>query len=349
MTERSKLDSPGARSRRRIHARRAVVRAALLAPPRSRPWRSRGCATAGGGSPSGSEEKPDEESQQLMEEVGGKAKGSIVWSSSRARQPRPVRDEHRRLERPPDHPRRRGRLVPALLARRERASCSPAARRAGCSSATPTPTESGTSTRSPPTASKRRRSSTTRAGGPGSRTTRSSTRARRRSFAASSATRKRRVLVDSTKVPELDGALLQQPEMSKDGRYLAITLRGSKRETGIWNVDEEDLDADRRGLPDQLDARRASDLLGPPDRQRRQPRAAHADRRTASRPKSDDDLDASPSSTSRDAGRTSTFRSCRPTATGWCGRPPSAATTTTSPTTRSTCGRWARRPRRRRV
>ena len=44
------------------------------------------------------------------------------------------------------------------------------------------------------------------------------------------------VLVDSTKVPELDGALLQQPEMSKDGRYLAITLRGSKRETGIWNV-----------------------------------------------------------------------------------------------------------------
>jgi hypothetical protein len=44
------------------------------------------------------------------------------------------------------------------------------------------------------------------------------------------------VLVDSTKVPELDGALLQQPEMSKDGRYIAITLRGSKRETGIWNV-----------------------------------------------------------------------------------------------------------------
>lgn len=44
------------------------------------------------------------------------------------------------------------------------------------------------------------------------------------------------VLVDSTKVPELDGALLQQPEISKDGRYIAITLRGSKRETGIWNI-----------------------------------------------------------------------------------------------------------------
>jgi hypothetical protein len=44
------------------------------------------------------------------------------------------------------------------------------------------------------------------------------------------------LLVDSTKVPALDGALLQQPELSKDGKYLAITLRGSKRETGVWNL-----------------------------------------------------------------------------------------------------------------
>jgi len=44
------------------------------------------------------------------------------------------------------------------------------------------------------------------------------------------------VLVDSAKVPELDGALLQQPEMSKDGNFIAITLRGSKRETGIWDL-----------------------------------------------------------------------------------------------------------------
>ena len=41
------------------------------------------CATAGGGSPAGSEEKPDDDSAKLMEEVGGKAKGIIVWSSSR--------------------------------------------------------------------------------------------------------------------------------------------------------------------------------------------------------------------------------------------------------------------------
>jgi Tol biopolymer transport system component len=44
------------------------------------------------------------------------------------------------------------------------------------------------------------------------------------------------LLVDSQNVASLDGALLQQPEMSRDGKYLAITLRGSKRETGIWDL-----------------------------------------------------------------------------------------------------------------
>ena len=43
-------------------------------------------------------------------------------------------------------------------------------------------------------------------------------------------------LMDSNGVSELDGALLQQPEMSHDGKYIAITLRGSKRETGIWDI-----------------------------------------------------------------------------------------------------------------
>jgi hypothetical protein len=43
-------------------------------------------------------------------------------------------------------------------------------------------------------------------------------------------------IMDSEGVSELDGALLQQPELSSDGKYVAITLRGSKRETGIWNV-----------------------------------------------------------------------------------------------------------------
>ena len=100
------------------------------------------------------------------------------------------------------------------------------------------------------------------------------------------------MLVDSTKVPELDGALLQQPEMSKDGRYLAITLRGSKRETGIWNVQEEDLDADGRGLPDQLEPVGRGGLLGAPHRQRRQPRARTCPIKDGKAAKSDDDIDA---------------------------------------------------------
>jgi hypothetical protein len=44
------------------------------------------------------------------------------------------------------------------------------------------------------------------------------------------------LLVDSSKESVLDGALLQQPEMSKDGAFVAITLRGSKRETGVWDL-----------------------------------------------------------------------------------------------------------------
>lgn len=44
------------------------------------------------------------------------------------------------------------------------------------------------------------------------------------------------LVMDSTGVAGLEGALLQQPQMSTDGKYVAITLRGSKRETGIWDI-----------------------------------------------------------------------------------------------------------------
>jgi hypothetical protein len=47
------------------------------------------------------------------------------------------------------------------------------------------------------------------------------------------------VLADSEGVKALDGALLQQPELSKDGRFVAITLRGAKRETGIWDIEKK--------------------------------------------------------------------------------------------------------------
>jgi Tol biopolymer transport system component len=48
-----------------------------------------------------------------------------------------------------------------------------------------------------------------------------------------------KLLVDSSKQDSLEGALLQQPQMSPDGRYIAITLRGSKRETGIWDLQKK--------------------------------------------------------------------------------------------------------------
>jgi len=43
-------------------------------------------------------------------------------------------------------------------------------------------------------------------------------------------------LVDSAKVPALGGAELQNPHLSADGKYLAITLRGAMRETGIYDI-----------------------------------------------------------------------------------------------------------------
>ena len=44
-------------------------------------------------------------------------------------------------------------------------------------------------------------------------------------------------LMTSEGVKDLDGALLQQPGLSNDGKYIAITLRGSQRETGIWDIE----------------------------------------------------------------------------------------------------------------
>ena len=44
------------------------------------------------------------------------------------------------------------------------------------------------------------------------------------------------LVMSSDGVADLEGALLQQPELSHDGKFVAITLRGSKRETGIWDL-----------------------------------------------------------------------------------------------------------------
>lgn len=44
------------------------------------------------------------------------------------------------------------------------------------------------------------------------------------------------LLLDSKKVPSLGGADLQNPHLSPDKKYLAITLRGARRETGIFDL-----------------------------------------------------------------------------------------------------------------
>jgi len=38
----------------------------------------------------------------------------------------------------------------------------------------------------------------------------------------------------------LKGSQLQQPELSPDGKYVAITLRGRMRETGIWDLEKKE-------------------------------------------------------------------------------------------------------------
>ncbi|MBN1128069.1 MAG: PD40 domain-containing protein [Chitinispirillaceae bacterium] len=52
----------------------------------------------------------------------------------------------------------------------------------------------------------------------------------------SMATGSEKELFDAEKTFNKKGAAAQQPELSPDGRLLAMTLRGTMRETGIWNL-----------------------------------------------------------------------------------------------------------------
>jgi len=47
---------------------------------------------------------------------------------------------------------------------------------------------------------------------------------------------KEELLVDSKAVPALGGAELQQPQLSPDGKCLAVTLRGAMRQTGVFDL-----------------------------------------------------------------------------------------------------------------
>ena len=44
------------------------------------------------------------------------------------------------------------------------------------------------------------------------------------------------LVLDGEKAFKKSGVILQEPNMSPDGKHLAITLRGSMRETGVWDL-----------------------------------------------------------------------------------------------------------------
>jgi len=194
-----------------------------------------GCATFSGTAPSGSDEQPDDKEKAAMSEVGGKAAGKIVWSSSRL-------GNHDLFVMDTDgehvHPITKGdpvdwfpRFSPdgskILFTRSKKGWVFERdANTDGKWDIYTVKPEGGDETKIVDNASWGTWISDDEI-----------------AFARGTAILRRKLsggeetlLVDSTKVPELDGALLQQPEMSEDGAFIAITLRGSKRETGLWDV-----------------------------------------------------------------------------------------------------------------
>ena len=198
------------------------------------------CATTGGseGSPTGNDEKPDDDASQLMSEVGGKAKGIIVWSSSRL-------GNHDLFVMNTD-----GSKVHAIT-HGDPVDWFPRFSPDGQSILFTRSKKGWVFERDANTDGKWDIYTVSPDGKDEKKVVDNASWGSWVSedeivFARSTAVVRRKlaggeetVIVDSTKVPALDGALMQQPEMSKDGNYVAITLRGSKRETGIWNVKEK--------------------------------------------------------------------------------------------------------------
>jgi hypothetical protein len=197
-----------------------------------------GCATTGGGGATGSEETPDKQQQAAMEAMGQKVKGHIVWSSSRVgNHDLFVMDTDgsniRQITKgdPVDwFPRFSPDGSRILFARSRKGWVFERdANTDGKWDLFTVGPEGGNETKVVDNASW------------GSWVSNDeivyarSTRIYRRPLAGGDET----LLLDSTKVADLDAALVQQPEMSKDGRYIAITLRGSKRETGIWDIERK--------------------------------------------------------------------------------------------------------------
>jgi hypothetical protein len=196
------------------------------------------CATVGAGPPSGSEEQPDEGQKKAMAAVGGKAKGLIVWSSSRV-------GNHDLFVMNTDGSNLR------QITRGENVDWFSRFSPDGTRILFTRSKKGWVFERDANTDGKWDIFTVTPDGKDETKIVDNASWGSWISndeivYARSTAIFRRKLdggdetlLVDSTKVKELDGALLQQPELSKDGRYIAITLRGSKRETGIWSVEKQ--------------------------------------------------------------------------------------------------------------
>ena len=210
------------------HARGAALAFIMLS------WGA-ACATVGGGPPSGSDEQPDDKEKALMTEVGGKASGKIVWSSSRL-------GNHDLFVMNTDgshvHPITKGEAVdwfPRFSPDGERILFTRSKKGWVFERDANTDGKWDIFTVTPDGKEETKIVDNASWGtwiSDDEIVFARGTAILRRKLAGGEET----LLVDSTKVAELDSALMQQPEMSKDGDYIAITLRGSKRETGLWDV-----------------------------------------------------------------------------------------------------------------
>lgn len=51
--------------------------------------------------------------------------------------------------------------------------------------------------------------------------------------------KKETMILDGEKAFNTKGVILQEPNMSPDGKHIAMTLRGSLRETGVWDIEKK--------------------------------------------------------------------------------------------------------------
>jgi hypothetical protein len=197
-----------------------------------------GCATVGGGAPSGGEEKPDPDEQKAMAALGEQVKGEIVWSSSRA-----GNHDLYVMDTDGSHVRQitKGDAVdwfPRFSPDGARILFTRSKKGWVFERDANTDGKWDIYTVAPDGSNETKVVDNASWGNWVSNDEivyARSTRIYRRPLAGDGET----LLVDSAAVPDLDGALMQQPEISKDGKYIAITLRGSKRETGIWDIEKK--------------------------------------------------------------------------------------------------------------